>query len=137
MGYCNLYSSLRIILNRKSALERICLKEYSKAGTIEDEYIIASETYDPVDVTPVEGTLENRWDYSYKTITSKKLKKIDREKMKKGSAKSESIDSRLKALTVLKKWYDEVDENILTEKPTTSIQDFIEMLRKEFKDFFF
>jgi hypothetical protein len=82
------------------AMAEKILHDYGKENeSIDIEYVIASLDNEPVDITPLKGSLVNRWDISYSVVTSKKLKKINLKKMEEGRS------SKKQALAVLKRWF--------------------------------
>jgi len=114
LGAISLILGSCISFLRKPNYEAEFLEKYCENGTIDAEDIIAPVTFTPIKITPMNGDLSNRWDVKYSQVYSKKLKKISIEDMERGSRISESIDSERKAMVVLKRWYDEINKNILT-----------------------
>jgi len=93
-----------------TSFDGICLNKYG--GTIDAEDVIAPYKSPPIDVTQLNGSLENRWDIKYKTVSSKRLEKISSEEMKKWlNLSDEHFYSKRKSIAVLKQWYDNARSN--------------------------
>jgi len=88
----------------RHSLEDMYLSKYERKKSIDTEDIIAPFTTTPIKITPMNGNLDNRWTVSYRVVASKKLEKINLEKLEK-SLNGIFANEKNKEFIILKRWY--------------------------------